>query len=84
MAINHAVTIASENNAPNPTGTLIDPNQPGPSADNMLQCAYACTVEGHTDTVRLLWDGISFSLPDDEANDPNFGTVTFTYNPPLQ
>jgi hypothetical protein len=83
MVINHAVTIPSANNAPNPTGTPVDANQPNPTSDNPWNCAYPCTKPGHTDTVLLLWDGQYFSLPDSEANDPNFGTVSFTYVPPL-
>ncbi len=84
MATNHAVTIPSANNAPNPSGTLQFPDQSGPSPDNLLQCSYPCTVTGHTDTVALLWcPDQGFSLPDSEANDPNFGSVAFTYDPPL-
>lgn len=83
MAINHAVTIPSANNAPNPSGTLTYPGQPGPSPDNLLQCSYPCTVVGCGLNIALLWDGQYFSLPDSEANDPNFGTVSFTYDPPL-
>lgn len=82
-AINHAVTIASANNAPNPTGTPADAEQPNPTPDNLWTCTYPCDVPGHTDTVVLLWDGTSFSLPDVEANDPDFGDVPFTYVPPL-
>lgn len=81
--IDHAVTIPSVNNAPNPSGTLTDSTQPA-SPDNLMSCPYPCTVAGHTDTVTLLWDGQSFSLPDSEANDVNFGSVEFTYNPPLE
>jgi hypothetical protein len=84
MAINHAVTIPTVNNAPNPSGEPIDPGQPSPTPENPWGCTTACTVSGHTDTVRLLWDGQYFSLPDDEANDPDFGTVTFNYDPPLE
>ena len=83
MAINHAVTIPSANNAPNPSGTPQDAGQPNPSAGDPWTCDYPCTVSGHTDTVVLLWDGVSFSLPENEANDNNFGTVDFTYAPPL-
>src|ERR1700676_417339 len=83
MAINHAITIPSANNAPNPSGTPVDANQPSPTSDNPWPCSYPCTEPGHTDTVSLLWDGTSFSLPDIEANNPEFGRVAITYNPPL-
>lgn len=82
MVINHAVTIPSANNAPSPSGTLADNTQPV-SPDNLMTCNYPCVIQGHSDTVILLWDGQSFSLPDSEANDPNFGSVSFTYNPAL-
>jgi hypothetical protein len=84
MTNNHAVTIPSANNKPDPTGTLTNSGQPGPSPINLLQCSYPCTVQGHSDTVQLLWDGTYFSLPSSEVSDPTFGTVSFTYNPPLQ
>ncbi len=83
MPVNHAVTIPSANNLPDPSGTPIDPDQPNPTSDDPWQCSYACTITGHTDTVQLLWDGQFFSLTDSEANDPNFGSVAFTYDPPL-
>jgi hypothetical protein len=83
MATNHAVSIPTLNNAPNPSGTPADGTQPNPTPDNPWTCNYACTVSGHNDTVVLVWDGQSWSLPDSEANNPNFGYVTFTYVPPL-
>ncbi len=83
MATDHAITIASENNAPNPTGIALDPDQDNPTSDNPWTCPYVCTVPEHTDTVVVIWNGGAFSLPDDEANDPNFGTVNITYDPPL-
>lgn len=83
MAINHRVTITTANNVPTPVGTPQDAEQPNPTPDNPWTCPYPCTVEGHSDTVVLLWDGTSFSLPDSEANDPNFGYVQFDYNPPI-
>lgn len=79
---NYAVTIPSANNAPNPTGTPIDPNQPNPTLSNPWLCTYTDTFTG-TAQVQLLWDGTGFSLTDAEANDPNFGEVFFTYVPPL-
>jgi hypothetical protein len=69
-----------------------------PTQQNPWLCHFACTVTGHTDTVDLLWvdpgtinddnydpnlPGGGFSLTPEESNDPNFGTVTFTYDPPL-
>lgn len=76
MAVNHAVTIQG---GPPPTPVIGIAE-----GENDLPC----TVPGHTDTVKLLCDFIedgngntvpSFSLTDDEANDPNFGGVSFTY-----
>lgn len=82
-ATNYAVTIPSLNNAPNPSGTLQFPDQPGPNPDNLLVCTYTDTISG-TAQVQLLWcPDQGFSLPDSEANDPNFGSVSFTYDPPL-
>jgi hypothetical protein len=78
----YAVTIPSANNAPNPTGTPNDPNQPNPTPDNPWLCTYTDDYTG-TVQVELLWDGNGFSLTDAEANDNNFGTVSFTYDPPL-
>lgn len=83
--INHAVTIPSANNAPNPSGTLQFPDQPGPSPDNLLQCSYSCAAEEHDHAINLLWNPEQgFSLGD---NDPNVfapdDTVNFTYNPPI-
>jgi len=83
MPIDHAVTIASANNAPAPVGTPADSGAPNPTPDNPWTCNYACTVPGHSDTVVLLWDGTYFSLPASEANDPDFGSVPFTYDPPI-
>jgi len=83
MAIHHEVTIPSANNTPHPSGTPQDIEQPNPTPTNLWTCDYACTISGHSDTVVLLWDGEYFSLPDSEANDNNFGSVSFTYDPPL-
>lgn len=83
MAINHAITIPSLNNAPNPSGTPNDPDQDNPTADNPWSCTYTCTVSGHSDSPIIIWDGYSFSLPDSEANDPDFGELDITYDPPL-
>lgn len=81
-AIHHAVTIPSLDNKP-------APNKPEDAEDVATEkapwyCPFACTVEEHTDTVMLLWNGKHFSLPEGEANDPTFGEVAFTYTPPLQ
>lgn len=83
MAIDHAITVPSLSGVPSPSGTLADPESPGPSEENVLTCPYACTVSQHTDTVIVIWNGTSFSLPDDEANDPNFGAIAITYDPPI-
>lgn len=83
MPIDHAVTIPSSNNAPNPSGTLQFPDQPGPSPDNMLQCSYPCTIGGCMDTIELLWDGQYFSLPHRKANDPDVGAIEISYDPPI-
>jgi hypothetical protein len=94
MAVDHAVLIPSANNVPNPAGTLQYTDQPGSTQTNPLLCGYPCTVAGHTDTVGLLYvdpatitdenydsslPGGGFSLTDAENNDPNFGSVAFTY-----
>lgn len=83
MAIDHAITMTTAANVPTPIGTPADPDTDNPTSDNPWTCPYPCTVTDHTDTVVLLWNGVSFSLPDSEANDPNFGTIIFTYDPPL-
>lgn len=83
MAIDHALTMASASNLPDPTGTPADSGLPNPTPDNLWTCSYPCTVSGHTDTVVLLWDGSGFTLPDFEANDNDYGAVVFTYVPPI-
>ncbi len=95
MPIDHAVTIPSANNKPNPDG--YDPNNP-PTQQNPLPCSYPCTIEGCGLTIDMLYvdpatvnddnqdfslPGPGFSLTPSEANDPNFGCVPFTYVPPL-
>lgn len=81
----HSIIVPSANNAPNPSGTLQFPEQPGPSPDNLLQCSYPCTVDGHESHLIHLFfcheQGFSLGAmpsyfkPDD--------TVSFTYDPPL-
>jgi hypothetical protein len=83
MAIDHALTMTTVDNAPAPVGTPADPDTDNPTSINPWSCEYPCTVEGHTDTISLIWDGYGFSLPDFEANDINYGAVNFTYVPPL-
>lgn len=84
--VNHAVTMPSLNNAPNPSGTLQFPEQQGPSLENLLQLSPSCTIAGHNShAIKLLFCAEQgFSLGD---NDPAvFGpddTVSFNYDPPL-
>lgn len=77
MATHHIVHIPSLDNAPNPSGTPINPDLTSPTSDNPWSCPYPCVVEGHTDTLPLLWDGSYFSLPNTDD------TVDFVYDPPL-
>ena len=95
MAINHAVTVPSANDKPNPTG--YNPSNP-PTQQNPLSCSYPCTIAGCGLNIDLLYvdpstvnddnydsslPGPGFNLTTSEANDPNFGGLAFTYNPPL-
>ena len=79
----HSVTIPTEDNKPAPVGELTYPEEEGPSPENPLNCEYPCTVPGHVDVVLLIWDGTAFTLPFSESNDPNYGQIDFTYDPPL-
>lgn len=84
---------------PSGTPFIVGENAPpSPTQQNPWLCPFDCTVSGHTDTVDLVWvdastitdenydpnlPGGGFSLTAVEANDPNFGEVRFTYDPPL-
>jgi len=84
--VNHAVTIPSEKDAPAPSGIPLDTSEnapASPSPENPWLCKYKCMVKGHKDSVTLLWDGTLFSLPETEANDPTYGGVAFSYDPPI-
>lgn len=83
--VKHTVSIpATEDNKPNPSGTLQFPDQPGPSPDNMLECSYPCIVEGHNShVIHLLFcadQGISLGDNDPAVFGPD---DTLNYDPPF-
>jgi hypothetical protein len=83
MATDHAVTVPSKDNLPDPSASFTDPTQAAATPEAPVLCNFPCTVPGHVDTVELLWDGAHLTPTEAEDNDPEFGTVIFTFAPPL-
>jgi hypothetical protein len=87
----HTVLIPSANNAPNPSGTLLNPDDTTSLPQmNPLQCSYPCTDPGCGVSIDMLYvDPATFDQSQPFEYGPGFTVpnqdyeVSINYNPPL-